>query len=199
MCPPAKESFADWMDLAKCAQVLREERWPDGTVRCPFCHCDSVIILEPYQEVFFRYQCHSCTRQNGYKTTFNEKSGTLFEGSKLSLTKWFYAISLLKNKVSSHEMAKELQVDVNTARRMSMLLRGEILFSNQAESDPLSEEVEADEVYITAGSKGNNQTRPNHRAPRRRGLKKKDAAPMRRTKPPCSVSSSVRAVWIYPL
>ena len=70
-------------------------------------------------------------------------------------------------------MAKELQVDVNTARRMSMLLRGEILFSNQAESDPLSEEVEADEVYITAGSKGNNQTRPNHRAPRRRGLKKR--------------------------
>jgi hypothetical protein len=50
------------------------------------------------------------------------------------LTKWFYAISLLKNKVSGNELAKELQVDGNTARRMSMLLRGEILFSNQSDS-----------------------------------------------------------------
>ncbi len=47
-------------------------------------------------------------------------------------------------------MAKELQVDGNTARRMSMLLRGEILFSNQSDSEPLKEEVEADEVHITA-------------------------------------------------
>ncbi len=70
-------------------------------------------------------------------------------------------------------MAKELQVDGNTARRMSMLLRGEILFSNQSDSEPLKEEVEADEVHITAGSKGNNGTRPEDRAPRRRGLKKK--------------------------
>jgi len=185
MSPPAKESFADWMDLAKCAQVLREERWPDGHVRCPFCHSDSVIILEPYQRVFFRYQCQPCTLKNSRKTTFNEKTGTLFEGSKLHLTKWFYAISLFKNKASSNEIAKELQVDGNTARRMTMLLRSEILFSNQSESDPLTEEVEADEVYITAGSKGNNGTRPKDRNPRRRGFKKKDEALMIRTKLQC--------------
>ena len=152
MSPPAKESFTDWMDLAKCAQVLREERWPDGQIHCPFCHSDSVIILEPYQRVFFRYQCQPCTLKNSCKTTFNEKTKTLFEGSKLRLTKWFYAISLFKNKASSNEIAKELQVDANTARRMTMLFRSEILFFNQSENHPLKEEVEADEVYITAGS-----------------------------------------------
>ena len=36
----------------------------------------------------------------------------------------------------------------------------------------MKEEVEADEVHINAGSKGNNGTRPEDRAPRRRGLKK---------------------------
>lgn len=37
----------------------------------------------------------------------------------------------------------------------------------------LEGEVESDEVYITAGSKGNNGSRPVYRAPRKRGLKKR--------------------------
>jgi transposase-like protein len=37
----------------------------------------------------------------------------------------------------------------------------------------LKGEVESDEIYITAGCKGNNHSRPAHRAPRRRGFKYK--------------------------
>ncbi len=46
-----------------------------------------------------------------------------------------------------------------------------MIFNSNTTFDNNSE-VEADEVHITAGSKDNNGTRPEDRAPRRRGLKK---------------------------
>ena len=127
MCK-TKESFADWLDPRKCVEVLREERWPDGVVKCPFCGLDDTCVLEPYQEHFLRYLCRHCTEKNGIKTTFNDKTGTMFEDSKVAITKWFYAISLLRNKVSDLELSKELQVTYVTARRMSVLIKGSIFF-----------------------------------------------------------------------
>jgi hypothetical protein len=52
----------------------------------------------------------------------------MFEASKVPITKWFYAISLLRNKVSDMELSKELQVTYVTARRMSVLIKGSIFF-----------------------------------------------------------------------
>ena len=38
----------------------------------------------------------------------------------------------------------------------------------------MSGEVEIDEAYVTSGCTGNNNSRPEDRNPRKRGLKKKD-------------------------
>lgn len=127
-----KESFADWLDSSRCAEILREERWPDGQVKCPYCNSRSVKKLEVYQEDFYRYQCMFCSEKSGKKKTFNDKTMTIFEGSKLPITKWFYGISLLQNKVSDLGLAKELQVDKNTARRMSVLIKASVFFDSES-------------------------------------------------------------------
>lgn len=124
--PDSKESFADWLDPQKCADILREERWIDGIVKCPFCQSENVFVLCKYQEIFFRYQCRDCTKRDDKKTTFNDKTGTMYEDSKVSITKWFYAKALLRNKISDLQLSEELQVDYNTARRMSLLIKGNI-------------------------------------------------------------------------
>lgn len=175
------ESFADLVDIGKCATILREERWPDGTVHCPYCDSSNIKILEEYQKVFHRYICYDCTETKGYKTTFNEKTATMFEDSKLPLNKCFYSADLIRKETSSSQIAKDLAVDVNTARRMTMLLRSSFLFENETTIRSLLYEIESDEAYITAGSNGNNYTRPLDRAPRVRGLKK-GGEPMKVTK-----------------
>ena len=194
--PALKESFADWLDDNHCTEVLRECRWPSGKVECVFCESGNVKVLEKYQIYLFRYECLDCTALNGHKTTFNDKTGSIFEDSKIRLTKWFYTISLVQKQISTNQIAKELQVDGETARRMVGLIRGSIFISIGEEAKQLSEEVEIDEAYATAGSKGNNETRPEERKPRKRGLKKKDEAPMKPTKPPLSVLSNVKEVCI---
>lgn len=169
-----KESFADWLDASRCGEVLREERWPSGEVFCVFCGSQNVKVLGKYQIHLFRYECLDCLVSNGHKTTFNDKTGSIFEDSKISLSKWFYAIHLLQRQTSTNQIAKDLEVDGNTARRMVGLIRGSIFLSQEEEgTSPLKNEIEIDEAYVTAGSKGNNETRPDDREPRKRGFKKK--------------------------
>jgi len=74
----------------------------------------------------------------------------------------------VRNKSSDINLADELHVDRKTGRRVGSLVRGSIFYQRIREK--LGKEVEADEVYITAGSKGNNSSRPKDRDPRVRGF-----------------------------
>jgi len=167
------DSFACLLDVKKCVEFLREIRWPGGTVICPRCSSADINHFSRYKEHYNRWKCNSCNK------TFNEKTETIFADSKLPITKWFYAISLMKNKSSNSNLADELNVDQNTAGRIGNLIRGSIYYQRVREK--LSNEVEADEVYITSGCKGNNNTRPQDRDPRIRGLKKKVVVHMNKT------------------
>lgn len=159
------DSFACLLDTEKCVEVLREIRWPDGLITCPHCNCPHIKRFSSYKVYYNRWFCNGCGK------TFNEKTNTIFAESKLPITKWFYAIILMRNKSSDVNLADELHVDQNTGRRIGSLVRGSIFYQRIREN--LGKEVEADEVYITAGSKGNNRSRPKDRDPRKRGLKKK--------------------------
>ena len=177
-----KESFADWMDRTKCAEILRRERWGTQAVTCIYCKSGNVKILGKYKECFYRYKCLDCSEKNDKDTTFNDKTGTIFQNSKIRLEKWFYAINLVQKKVSDNEIARDLQVDGNTARRMASLIRGSIYISVRTTAKCLGKEVEIDEAYVTAGCKGKNETRPEDRHPRKRGLKKKAVEHMKQRK-----------------
>ena len=143
-----KEYFADWMDRNKCAEILRRERWGKQSVACVYCKSINVKILGEYKECFYRYKCLDCSEKNDQTTTFNDKTGTIFENSKISLEKWFYAINLVQKKVSDNEIARDLHVDGNTAGRMASLIRGSIYISVRTTPKGLGKEVEIDEAYV---------------------------------------------------
>lgn len=73
--------------------------------------------------------------------------GTIFEGSKASLVKWFFAIFLMsqsRNGVSACELQRQLGVGYNCAWRMAKAIRGLM----QDEIVKQTGEIECDETWI---------------------------------------------------
>ena len=101
---------------ALCAQRLRRARWPEQ-VRCPHCHSREVTDIRQYMGVFQRYLCLACGR------TFNDKTGTIFENSKVSLSAWAGAAYLLTTDQPVTVIAESVGVSYPTALRMVRELR----------------------------------------------------------------------------
>ena len=71
----------------QCFNALVNWRWPDGFI-CPSCGHHKYCLLNTRR----LFQCHRCHQQTSVT------AGTIFEKTKLPLTKWFlgiYFISLL--------------------------------------------------------------------------------------------------------
>ena len=100
--------------------------------------------------------------------------GTIFHRTHLPLQKWFLAITLMLNAkkgLSALQLSRNLQVNKNTAWRITMQIRKAM---SQAEHrDMLTGIVEIDETYIGGkprkGTKGDG---PDGSPPRGRGTKK---------------------------
>lgn len=94
---------------AKCRAALQAARWPDGFV-CPAC---GGAARTSFERGGLRYwHCGACDRQCSLI------SGTVFEASKLPLSRWFLAMQLLtqsKNNVSALELMRQLGVSYRTA------------------------------------------------------------------------------------
>ncbi len=101
---------------ALCAQRLRGARWPEQ-VKCPHCHSEKVTDIRPYMGVFQRYLCLACGR------TFNDKTGTIFENSKVSLSAWAGVAYLLAADEPVTVIAENVGVSYPTALRMVRELR----------------------------------------------------------------------------
>jgi len=142
------------MDEKVCYQVLRKSRWPDGKGRCPY--CDGTAMARPwpvpYQPACHRYRCRECGRY------FNDCTGTVFEGSKLPLGAWFLAIYLVELSTPAAEIARELPCDYHTAYNIAWLVREREI--KLEEERRLRGVIEVDEIYQTAGHKG--QPRPDN-------------------------------------
>jgi transposase-like protein len=112
-----RKDMASSRDLeALCAQSLRRARWPEQ-VRCPHCHSGEVTDIRQYMGVFQRYLCLACGR------TFNDKTGTIFENSKVSLSAWAGAAYLLAADQPITVIAENVGVSYPTALRMVRELR----------------------------------------------------------------------------
>ena len=134
-------------DDAKCYEMVRHLRWPDG-VRCP--RCDSVQVVkqgrddtEPQRQ---RYECRACGRR------FDDLTDTLFAGHHQPLRVWVLVLYLMGLNLSNEQIGKELDLDPDDAQRMTGLLRDGIV--QRKPEVKLSGEVECDEVYVVAGHKG---------------------------------------------
>ena len=135
------------IDDAKCYRIVRQTRWGDG-VCCPRCQSQQGIKRgkDDTQAHRQRYQCLGCS------FNFDDLSGTVFANHHQPLQKWIGCLYLMGLNLSREQIAVELDLDKDDVYMMTMQLRQGIV--EHKREVQLSGEVECDEVYITAGHKG---------------------------------------------
>src|SRR5215831_18991305 len=133
-----------------CQASIHRLRWQDRPLQCPRCQSHNVGSWGAYhyQPGLQRYRC----KEKDYKRTFNDLTGTLLDGSKRSVMHWMLATFLLWLSCSPRRIARELGVHVRTGYRWCWWLRNAAL-SYEMERQ-LAGTVEADDLYHTAGHKG---------------------------------------------
>ncbi len=136
---------------------LERIRWKNGVI-CP--HCGSVDqskFMTPHSErktrvgtkVYRRvWQCDVCHNQ------FSVLVGTVFEDSRIPVSKWllaFHEISADKNGISSHELARKLDITQKSAWHMAQRIRYALALPPLR--NKLQGTVEADETYFGGEAK----------------------------------------------
>jgi transposase-like protein len=128
-------------------EFMEAQRWPDGPV-CPHCgnaDADRITSLKGKAHRPGVFQCAECREQ------FTVTVGTVYERSKVPLTKWLMAIFMLnagKKGTSAHQIHRQLGVTYKTAWFMCHRIRESM---RQEGLDPLGgagQIVEADETYF---------------------------------------------------
>jgi hypothetical protein len=123
----------------KCRETLEKMRWPDGNIICPICGTGRAYRNSDCKT----YKCKSRTCMSRFSVTV----GTMMEGSKLPLAKWFTALYLItahKKGISSCQLARDLGIGQKAAwfvlhRCRAMLQQTGFLLEGR---------VEIDECYV---------------------------------------------------
>jgi len=137
-------SMAQFMDRYgsedQCEAALMAARWPHGFL-CPLCARSASSRFRREGRLY--QQCSACRHQ------CSVISGTIFESSKLPLTRWFVAMHLLtqsKNNVSALELKRHLGVCYKTAWLVKHKLMEVMRVREQ--SRELDGRVEIDDAYL---------------------------------------------------
>jgi transposase-like protein len=121
---------------ADCITHIEQARW-HGKPLCPYCGSDRTSPMPKEQ----RHHCNGC------KTSFSATVKTIFHHTHLPLQKWFVAISLVLNAkkgIASRQLARDLEVNKDTAWYMSMRIRRAMVDQREL----LQGIVEVDEAYV---------------------------------------------------
>ena len=132
-------------DETKAREWLEARVWPNGPV-CPHCGAtgDDVTALNGKAHRPGLYQCSQCREQ------FTVTVKTVFERSKVPLSKWLAAVFLMtasKKGVSAHQIHRSLAISYKTAWFLCHRLREAM---RQGGLPPLGGEgkiIESDETY----------------------------------------------------
>ena len=127
-------------------EAMEAVLWPDGPV-CPRCRSlDRIGKVSGKSARPGLYYCGGCKRQ------FTVTVGTIFERSKVPLSKWWLAVHLLaasKKGMSAHQLMRMLDVTYPTAwfmaHRIREAMRSGDLLSPMGGAGAI---VEADETFI---------------------------------------------------
>ena len=160
--------------------LLVRVRWPHGPV-CPGCQEHDpryVELIDPdYRDGLGRWRCQVCAEAGdaGEGGTFTPLTGTLLEGTRLDARTLWLLVELFADSQASVEAASEARVNRHTADRLFRLLRAAIYHTRSQEPLVLTPEqvTEFDEVYLTAGLKGQAGGLELERPARKRGLKRR--------------------------
>ena len=89
-----------------CYEFLESIRYKDGAF-CPYC-ASTNVAKKKEKDKMGRWNCHDCY------SSFRVTQGTLFQGTKIPLQKWFLAIVLIANakkSLSSCQLARDLAMN----------------------------------------------------------------------------------------
>ncbi len=156
------EVFRKFPTEADCINYLGLVRW-HGTPMCPYCHSDHTTPMPGEQ----RHHCNNCN------TTFSVTVGTIFHHTHLPLQKWFLAISLILNAkkgISARQLARDLEVNKNTAWFLAMRIRKAMAEPEQR--NLLQGLVEMDETYVGGKPRKENDKSSSGQSKRGRGTSK---------------------------
>jgi transposase-like protein len=147
-------------DEAAAQQALADLRWPNGAVCCPLCDGGKKVYAVAYKaangkpSVRKQWKCGAC------RGKFSVTSGSIFEGSHISVGKWIYAVHSMcahKKGVSAAQLSRELKITHKSAWFMLHRVREAML------QEPLAgmlgqsgDFVELDETFV-GGKKRNNR------------------------------------------
>lgn len=111
---------------ADCIDHLEQVRW-DSKPTCPYCQSTNA---SPQKDGKRRHHCNNCN------TSYSVTVGTIFHQTHLDLQKWFLAVSLILNAkkgISARQLARDLEVNKDTAWRISMKIREAMSQAHQRE------------------------------------------------------------------
>lgn len=135
-------SFEDWQQKystqAKCLSYIESQKWPNGFI-CPHCKNDHGYFTSNR----YHYECSQCHKQTSII------ANTLFEGTRLPLTKWFWTIFWIssdKGGMSALRLSKLIGTTWRSAYRMLKILRKAM--GNRDSNYKLSGMIELDDAYI---------------------------------------------------
>jgi transposase-like protein len=141
-----------FQDETKAREALEAVLWPEG----PFCrHCgnsdpDKIAKMQGKSARPGLHYCNECKRE------FTVTVGTIFERSKVPLTKWWMAAHMLnsgKNGVSAHEIHRTIGVTYKTAWFMMHRLREAMSGMSGGPMGGEGQSIQADETYYGNSSK----------------------------------------------
>lgn len=154
MCDLTAPQFTD---EDKAREYLEALRWPDGPA-CPHCGGMGGWKIEGEKSRPGLYKC----KQYECRMQFSVTVKSVFERSKIPLTKWLMAVHLMcasKKGMSSHQLHRMLGVTYKTAWFLSHRIREAMREENGGLLGSGGGTVEADETF------------GNERKPRRQGKK----------------------------
>lgn len=121
-----------------CIDYIEQVRWA-GEPHCPYC----VSVQTSKAKDVRRHHCNTCN------TSFSVTVGTIFHKTRLPLQKWFLAITLILNAkkgISARQLARSLNVNKDTAWRISMKIREAM--AQREQRMLLTGLVEMDKTYV---------------------------------------------------
>jgi len=159
-------NLSSLVDNAKCFELVRQHRWPEG-VRCPICDSASVVRdghddTQPHRQ---RYRCKGCASR------FDDLTGTPLAGHHRPLRIWVLCLYFMGLNLSNRQIAQELDLSGSDVQVMTEHLRSGLVAKTPAVT--LDGEVEIDEIPCWTSSL-------------------KTVVPMRGRMPACSLQSRTR-------
>lgn len=152
------EVFTKFPTQETCLHYLESIRWQNEP-ECPYCKSKQ----STKRKDTIRHQCNNCN------SSYSVLVGTIFEDTKLPLTKWFSAIALILNAkkgLSSLQLARDIGVNRKTGWYLQMRIRKAMQEGD--DQDLFKGIVEIDETYI--GGAQRNHSKQKRQARRESGL-----------------------------